>query len=242
MPISQNCRTVINSTYQSNDLNSGTEEDVLYQSDASFSAKLDNSYSHNNKQSYNKSVSNGDKSQSSSKSVNNLNRNSKSSRYNKKNNVKNINNKTLKPLNKLDTSKGVTKQTTGGSRSSSNSNLGGTNQNTLQIDDDKRNVDFFNTIIDWNQNIDTNQHLDTESTSDNDNNDYSYNGNDAASGWLTVFVYSAIKNNSFFIYTLPFHPFPSFSSIYTFNSINVNTSNAFIYKFPLQINANYMGF
>ncbi|XP_055323998.1 uncharacterized protein LOC129578841 [Sitodiplosis mosellana] len=169
---------VINSTYQSNDL-SGTEEDVLYQSDASFSAKLDNSYSHNNKQSYNKSVSNGDKSQSSS-SVNNLNRNSKSSRYNKSNNVKNVSNKQLnaKPLNKVETSKGVTKQTTGSGISTGD---GGTNQNILQIDDDKKNVDFYNTIIDWNQNIDTNQHPDTESTSDNDNNDYSYNGNNAAS-------------------------------------------------------------
>lgn len=75
---------VINSTYQSGDINSsGTEEDVLYQSDALFSAKLDNSHSHNNNNNLNKSnhksVSNGDNSPTS---VNKLNRN----------NDKNINN------------------------------------------------------------------------------------------------------------------------------------------------------
>lgn len=75
--------TVINSTYQSGDINSsGTEEDVLYQSDALFSAKLDNSHSHNNNNNLNKSnhksVSNGDNSRSS---VNKLNRN-----YDKHNN------------------------------------------------------------------------------------------------------------------------------------------------------------
>lgn len=76
--------TVINSTYQSGDINSsGTEEDVLYQSDALFSAKLDNSHSHNNNNNLNKSnhksVSNGDN--SSRSSVNKLNRN-----YDKNNN------------------------------------------------------------------------------------------------------------------------------------------------------------
>lgn len=203
---------VINSTYQSNDL-SGTEEDVLYQSDASFSAKLDNSYSHNNKQSYNKSVSNGDNSQSSS-SVNNLNRNSKSSRYNKSSNVKNVNNKqsNVKPLKRANTSKGVTKQTT--SSDSAGDGDGGTNKNLLQFDDDKRNVDFYNTIIDWNQNIDTNQHPDTESTSDNDNNDYSYNynGNDAPSGWLTFITIVCIPMNVIhFLHTNLYH-FQNFPS------------------------------
>lgn len=189
---------MINSTYQSNDLSHGTEEDVLYQSDASFSAKLDNSYSHNNKQSSNKSVSNGDNSQSSS-SVNNLNRNSKSSRYNKNNNVKNANNnskQSLKPLNKLETSKGVTKQTVG---SSSNSNSNAPNQNTLLINDGKKNVDFYNTIIDWKQNMDAIESTETESTSDNDNNDYGYNGfngNDVASGWYPLNFPTSIRHQN----------------------------------------------
>lgn len=50
---------MINSTYQSGDASGGNEEDVLYQSDASFSAKLDNSQSHNaNKQTINSHVIN----------------------------------------------------------------------------------------------------------------------------------------------------------------------------------------
>lgn len=165
---------VINSTYQSNDLSHGTEEDVLYQSDASFSAKLDNSYSHNNKQSYNKSVSNGDNIQSSS-SVNNLNRNSKNSRHNKSINVKNISNNSK--LNKSEASKGANKQLTANSAA---------NQNSVHTEDDKRNVDFFNTIFDWNQDIDTHQlQLKTEEgTSDNINNGYGYSAIDAESGWL----------------------------------------------------------
>lgn len=164
---------MINSTYQSNDLSSGTEEDVLYQSDASFSAKLDNSYSHNNKQNLNKSVSNGDNSQSSSNVNNNINRNSKNSRYSK--NVKNtINNS---KVNKLESSKGVTKQTVIGSNG-----IGSlSNQNILFTDDDKRNVDFYNTIIDWNKNINKNQHPEADSQSDNDNSDYGYN-NDIYNG------------------------------------------------------------
>lgn len=167
---------VINSTYQSNDLNHGTEEDVLYQSDASFSAKLDNSYSHNNKQSYNKSVSNGDNIQSSS-SVNNLNRNSKNSRHNKSINVKNTSNK----LDRAEASGGASKQLTASSLA---------NQNTLHIDDDddKRNVDFFNTIIDWNQEIDANQ-LQSQTEGTSDNNGYNgYSGNDAESGWLNFYL------------------------------------------------------
>lgn len=163
--------SVINSTYQTNDLSSGTEEDVLYQSDASFSAKLDNSYSHSNKQNYNKSVSNGDNSQSSS-SVNNLNRNSKNSRYNK--NVKNTINSSkqlnVKHVSKLESSKGQTKQTT----TTTGSDGSASNQNIFQTVDDKNNVDFYNTIIDWNKNINTNQRPEADSTSDNDNSDYSY--------------------------------------------------------------------
>lgn len=198
---------MINSTYQSNDLSSGTEEDVLYQSDASFSAKLDNSYSHNNKPSYNKSVSNGDNSQSSS-SVNNLNRNSKNSRHNKNNNVKIISKQMLnKQLNKFETKKStVTKQTTSGSSSSSSSSTA--NQNTLHINDDKENVDFYNTIIDWKQNTDVIQAAEAESTSDNDNNDYGYNGyntgyngNDAsASGW---YYFLSLPYRSFILCSHP---------------------------------------
>lgn len=80
----------------------------------------------------------------------------------------------------------TSKQTTDISGSNSNT----PSQNKLHTDDDKINVDFYNTIIDWNQNIDTNRHPDTESTSDNDNNEYGYNGNDAASGWLMYILCS----------------------------------------------------
>lgn len=138
--------TVINSTYQLNDLNGGTEEDVLYQSDASFSAKLDNSHSHNNKQ-INKSIS-GDNGLSS---VNNINRSSKSSRHNRNNNVKNTN----KASSKLNNAQMIKGDSTA-------------SQNAL---DGKH---FYNKIIDWNS--DGEQHMDTERTADNDYDYNGYNG------------------------------------------------------------------
>lgn len=68
------------------------------------------------------------------------------------------------------------------------------------MNDGKKSVDFYHTIIDWKQNTNVIEPAETDSTSDNDNNDYGYIGynsgyNDieaepasvSASGWFGSF-------------------------------------------------------
>lgn len=73
--------------------------------------------------------------------------------------------------------------------SGSGSNSSPFNQNTLDINDGKKNLDFYHTIIDWKQNTDVvrqpAEH--SASISDNDNNDYSYNGETAVAPGLYNF-------------------------------------------------------
>lgn len=81
--------TVINSTYQSADASGGNEEDVLYQSDASFSAKLDNSQSHNtNKQTIQNAVADAANAIANTNDIINYNNNNS----NENNNLNDIDN------------------------------------------------------------------------------------------------------------------------------------------------------
>lgn len=151
--------TVINSTYQPNDISSGTEEDVLYQSDASFSAKLDNSYTHNNLNNVNNnnnkkkstnSIFNGNNGQpQSSSSVNKvINGSNKRSRYQTSSNSSGNNNNnskiTVKYKSKVEASNSATRTVSSTSISS---------QNTVHIDD-KKTLDFYDKNIDATKNGD----------------------------------------------------------------------------------------
>lgn len=78
-------------------------------------------------------------------------------------------------------------------RSSGSGTIGSnspSNQNTLDLNDEKQSLDFYHTIIDWKQNTDVIPPSDSKS--DNDNNDYSYDGGadtvvvSSVSGWFNA--------------------------------------------------------
>lgn len=167
---------MINSTYQSGDINSsGTEEDVLYQSDALFSAKLDNSHSHNNNNNLNKSnhknVSNGDNSPSSVNKMNrNNDKNNKNDNYNKISREIIVKNNTNTKQNNQMNSKHLA---TIKSKSISKSKKP-TNQNNNVHTGSSEPVMGFIKTNDWSK-------VSTNPEKINDSNDYGYDNDDVNS-------------------------------------------------------------
>lgn len=194
---------MINSTYQSSDTSSGNDEDILYQSDALFSAKLDNSQSHNtNKQNINSNTK--------------RNNNTENTNINQNNNDNNLNDNDSLSFNKLNVTGGITnspssknvykinsknkvsrrnnnknfivKSSASKSSKQINSNVNGgmaitnslptANQNAVHIDEYKQHQQqremFYDKNSDWNDNDD----MYNDRQMENANDDYVYSVDD----------------------------------------------------------------
>lgn len=203
--------TVINSTYQSGDASSGNDEDILYQSDALFSAKLDNSQSHNtNKQNINSNTKNNNNTENNTNinknnNDNNLNDNDSLS-FNKLNvsdgitnsasskNVNKINSKTKNKVSRRYNNKSVIVKSSAGKNSKQiNSNVnGGTtitnsqptaNQNAVHIDEYKQQHQQQREVFyDKNSNWNGNDDMYNDRQMEYTNDDYVYSVDDIDSG------------------------------------------------------------
>lgn len=146
--------SVINSTYQPNDPNGSTEEDILYQNDASFSAKLVNLLSH--RYILNNSVNT--KNNNSKNTIHNNNSNNNiNSRYNNTMHQNSSKNNRINNNDKLEMNKYFTSQTIGESISNRNkgrsiSDKQSGNKNEFEIDSNQYDEDDDNDDIDYNGN------------------------------------------------------------------------------------------
>lgn len=197
---------MINSTYQTSDTSSGNEEDVLYQSDALFSAKLDDSQSHStNKPHTNSTTANNNATKTSNINSNNNNENNNLNDNNNlsfnRANVVSANRPFTTNVHKaasdnkvssrhVSSTKSNVKSAPSSSKQSSNfvksdAAIGKSttvNQNTVHIDGEHKQprIEFYDRANDWTVNDD----MYNERPMEIENDDYVYSLDDTDSGNL----------------------------------------------------------